>query len=112
VTLKVSVVVVSTRFGSRDGAHYKYYGWGIFDGMESASKKKFKGFPMFLHSKIFKTALMGDMKLWSSRHRRHRRHRYRRYRRSRSIVEKKRSNAKGKMLGTAKKINKTNKRLR
>jgi hypothetical protein len=43
--------------------------------------------------KNFKTALMGDMKLWSSRHYRHRRRRYRRRRyrrrRGRSIVQKK-----------------------
>jgi hypothetical protein len=40
-------------------------------------QKNFKGFPMFLHLKIFKTAFMGDIKQWSSRHHR-RRHRYRR----------------------------------
>jgi hypothetical protein len=41
------------------------------------------------HLKTFKTALMGDIKLWSSRHHRHRRRRYRHHRRSRSVVEKK-----------------------
>jgi hypothetical protein len=36
---------------------------------------------MFFTLKILKKALLGDMKLWSSRHYRHRRRRYRRYRR-------------------------------
>jgi hypothetical protein len=36
--------------------------------MESALKKKFKGFPMFSRLKIFKTALMGDIKQWPSHH--------------------------------------------
>jgi hypothetical protein len=36
-------------------------------------KKKFKGFPMFFPLKISKTALLGHMKLWSSRRYRHRR---------------------------------------
>jgi hypothetical protein len=52
-------------------------------------KKKFKGFPMFLHSKFFETALMGDIKQWSSR-RHYRRHLYRRrHRCSGSKVERK-----------------------
>jgi hypothetical protein len=50
---------------------------------------------MFLHYKIFKTAFMGDIKQWWSRHR-HRRHRYRRrHRRSRSNVERKIKDVKG-----------------
>jgi hypothetical protein len=40
-------------------------------------KKKFKGFPMYLHLKNFKTGLMSGIKQWSSRHQ-HLRHRYRR----------------------------------
>jgi hypothetical protein len=53
------------------------------------TKKKFKGFPMFLHLKNFKTALKGDLRQWSSRHR-YRRHRYGcRHRRSESVVERK-----------------------
>jgi hypothetical protein len=44
---------------------------------QGSEKKKFKGFLTFLRYKTFKTALMGDIKLWSSRHQR-RRHRYRR----------------------------------
>jgi hypothetical protein len=50
---------------------------------------------MFLHYKIFKTAFMGIIKLWSSRHR-HRRHHYRRrHRRSGSKVERRMNNVKG-----------------
>jgi hypothetical protein len=58
-------------------------------------KKKFKGFPMFLHLENFKTALKSDLKQWSSRHYRHR-HRYRRrHRRSESRDERKMNNVKG-----------------
>jgi hypothetical protein len=42
---------------------------------------------MFFTFENFKTAFMGDIKLWLSRHYRHRRRHYRRYRRSRSIEE-------------------------
>jgi hypothetical protein len=35
---------------------------------KSAPKKNFKGFPMFLHLKISKRALMGDMRQWWSWH--------------------------------------------
>jgi hypothetical protein len=38
-----------------------------------AAKKNFKGFPMFLRLKIFKTAIKSDLKQWSSRQCRHRR---------------------------------------
>jgi hypothetical protein len=34
----------------------------------SAKEKKFKGFPMFFTIKVFKKALLGDMKQWWSRH--------------------------------------------
>jgi hypothetical protein len=51
---------------------------------------------MFFTFKNFKTALMGDLKQWSSRHYRRRRRYRHRHRRSRSKVEKKRKNAKGK----------------
>jgi hypothetical protein len=44
---------------------------------------------MFFTFKIFKTAFMGDMKLWWSRHYRHHSCVYRRHRRGRSKVEKK-----------------------
>jgi hypothetical protein len=44
---------------------------------------------MFLQLKIFKSALMGDLKQWSSRHRRHRRRYCCRYRCSGSNVERK-----------------------
>jgi hypothetical protein len=55
----------------------------------SARKKKFKGFPLFFIFKIFKTAFLGDIKRWASRHR-HRRLRFgRRHRRSRSKDENK-----------------------
>jgi hypothetical protein len=57
-------------------------------------KKKFQGFPHVFTLENFKTALMGDMKLWSSRRYRHRHCRYRRHRRSRSSVKRKRSDAK------------------
>jgi hypothetical protein len=51
---------------------------------------------MFLHYKNFKTAFVGDVKQWSSRHR-HRRHRYRRrHRHSESKVEREMSNVQGK----------------
>jgi hypothetical protein len=59
---------------------------------ESTVKKKkiSRVSPCFLHLKIFKTALMGDIRQCSSRHR-HRCRRYRRrYRRSVSKVEKQR----------------------
>jgi hypothetical protein len=52
-------------------------------------KKNSRVSPCFLLLKIFKTALMGDIKQWWSRHW-HRRHRYRRrHRRSASKVERK-----------------------
>jgi hypothetical protein len=50
--------------------------WGTFEGQwlkdllgkgECTLKKKFKGFPMFLHWKNFKTTFVGDIKQWSSR---------------------------------------------
>jgi hypothetical protein len=44
---------------------------------------------MFVTFKNFKTALMGDIKQWTSRHRRHRLRYCRRHRRSRSKVENK-----------------------
>jgi hypothetical protein len=34
-------------------------------------KKKFKGFPLLFIFKNFKTAFLGDIKQWASRHRRH-----------------------------------------
>jgi hypothetical protein len=52
----------------RDGAFQKYIGYGIYHGKESEPPKKFKGFPMFLYLKIFKTALMGDIRQWWCRH--------------------------------------------
>jgi hypothetical protein len=61
-------------------------------------KKKFKGFPMFFTSKFFKTALIGDLKQWWSRHYRQRSCYHRRYRRSRSGEKRKRVEAKGRML--------------
>jgi hypothetical protein len=66
-----------------------------------ASEKKIQGFPHVFTLKNFKTALLGDMKLWSSRRHRHRRRRYRRHRRhrrSRSISKRKMIDAKGKRL--------------
>jgi hypothetical protein len=50
-------------------------------------KKIFKGLPMFLHLKFFKTALMGDIKQWLNRHR---------HRRSGFNVKRKMQNVKGK----------------
>jgi hypothetical protein len=35
---------------------------------ECRGKKKFKGFPMFFTFGNFKTAFLGDMKQWWSRH--------------------------------------------
>jgi hypothetical protein len=55
----------------------------------SAWRKKIQGFPHVFTFENFKTALMGDIKLWSSRHYRRRYRRYRRHRRSRSKVETK-----------------------
>jgi hypothetical protein len=43
-----------------------------------SSEKKFKGFPMFFTLENFKTAFLGDTKLWLSRHYHHC---YRHYRR-------------------------------
>jgi hypothetical protein len=57
-------------------------------------KKNSKGFPMFLHLKIFKTALKSDIKQWSSRQYRYC-HRCRRlHRRSRSNLKKKKHQCK------------------
>jgi hypothetical protein len=54
---------VSTGIGSRNSALQWCNGYGIYNEKVSApKKKKFKGFPMFLHSKNFKTAFMGDIK--------------------------------------------------
>jgi hypothetical protein len=53
--------------------------------------------------KIFKTAQISDMKLWSSCHCRHRRRRYRRHRRSRSIVKKKKEQCKKQNVSHGKK---------
>jgi hypothetical protein len=58
---------------------------------ESTLKKKLQGFPHVFHFENFKTAFMGDIKQWLSRHYRHRHRRYRRHRRhrrSRSIKER------------------------
>jgi hypothetical protein len=52
-------------------------------------KKKFKGFPLFFIFEIFKTAFLGDIKQWASRHRHHRLRYGRRHRRSRPKVENK-----------------------
>jgi hypothetical protein len=52
-------------------------------------KKKFKGFSLFFIFINFKTAFLGDIKQWASRHRRHRLHYRRRHCRSRSKVENK-----------------------
>jgi hypothetical protein len=54
----------------------------------SARKKKFKGFPLFFIFKIFKTALICDIKQWASCHCRHRLLYRRRHRRSRSKSRK------------------------
>jgi hypothetical protein len=67
----------------------------IWKGECTKKKKKFKGFPMFLHLKFFKTALKSDLRHWSGRHHR-RRHRYlRRHRRGESKVERKLNIVKG-----------------
>jgi hypothetical protein len=66
-------------------------------------KKKFKGFPLFFTSKIFKTALIGDLKQWWCRHYRRRRFYRRPHRRGRSGEKRKRIDAKGKMLVTGRK---------
>jgi hypothetical protein len=73
-------------------------------------KKKIQGFPHVFYIENFKTALMGDMKLWSSRRYRHRRHRHRRHRRRRSKVEKKRAGCKRQKVGHGKKDKKINKK--
>jgi hypothetical protein len=52
-------------------------------------KKKFKGFPLFFIFKFLKTAFLGDIKQWTSRHHRHRHRHRRRHRRSRLKVENK-----------------------
>jgi hypothetical protein len=54
----------------------------------SARKKKFKGFPLFLIFKIFKTAISCDIKQWASRHHHHRYRYRRRHRRSPSKSRK------------------------
>jgi hypothetical protein len=54
--------------GQGYSALYQYNGWGIYYGQDECRKKKFKGFPMFLHLKILKRAFLGDMKQWWSRH--------------------------------------------
>jgi hypothetical protein len=41
------------------------------DEVSARKKKKFKGFPLFFIFKNFKTAFLGDIKQWASRHRRH-----------------------------------------
>jgi hypothetical protein len=53
---------------------------------------------MIFNIKIFESALMGDIKQWWSRHHRCSRCYCRRYRRSRSNVERKRVEVKGKKL--------------
>jgi hypothetical protein len=66
------------------------------DKMSARKKKKIQGVPHVLSNEFFfKTALLGGTKLSSSRRFRYRR---RRHRPSRSKVEKKRNDAKGKML--------------
>jgi hypothetical protein len=63
---------------------------GILQWKSECTKKKiFKGFPMFFTLKNLKTALMGDIKLWSSRQYRRRRRYRRRHHRGRSNVDKK-----------------------
>jgi hypothetical protein len=58
-------------------------------------KKNSRVSPCFYIIKILKTAFMGDVRQWPSRHR-HRRHRYRRrYRRSGSKVERMMKDVKG-----------------
>jgi hypothetical protein len=57
--------------------------------VKACEKKNSRVYPCFTHLKIFKTALMGDIKPWSNLCRRHRHRRYRRHRRSRSNGEKK-----------------------
>jgi hypothetical protein len=61
-----------------------------------ALKKNCEGFPLFFTLKNFKSAFVGDIKLWSSRHYRHRRRCSRRHRRSRSELKRKINDAKGK----------------
>jgi hypothetical protein len=69
--------------GLRDWAFQKRNGYRIYYGQDEYTKKKnFKGFPMFFTLENFKTALMGDIKQWSSRHCRRRYRRHRRHRRS------------------------------
>jgi hypothetical protein len=69
---------------------------GIYHGKYGVHKKKnFKGFPMFLHLKFFKTALTSDLRQWPSRRYR-RRHLYcRRHRLRKSKVERKMNNVEG-----------------
>jgi hypothetical protein len=66
VLSKVSVVVGAGN-RSKDSALYRYNRESTMDKM-SAPKKKFKGFPMFLHLKILKRPFLGDMRQWWSRH--------------------------------------------
>jgi hypothetical protein len=61
-------VVVYTQIRPRDGTLQKYNGQGFYHGRECAPKKKFKGFPMFLHLKNLKTAFVVDIKQWLSCH--------------------------------------------
>jgi hypothetical protein len=53
---------------------------------------------MFFTFKNFKSAFLGDMKQWWSRHQHRRRPYCRRHRRSRSSGKRKRNDAKGKKL--------------
>jgi hypothetical protein len=83
----VSSAICTSGIGHRSLAK----GWGTSEVQlsrnlsrkEDASQKKIKGFPMFFTFEKFKTALMGDIKQWSSCHHHHRdlyRHRHRRNR--------------------------------
>jgi hypothetical protein len=62
----------------------------------SARKKKFKGFPLFLIIKIFKTAFLGDIKQWANRYRRPR-PRYRRHPRRNQSKSRKQNVGHGKL---------------
>jgi hypothetical protein len=61
-------------------------------------KKKVQGSPKFFTFENLKTAIIGDIKLWSSRHHRHGYRRYRRHCCSRFNVEKKDERCKMQML--------------
>jgi hypothetical protein len=77
------------RWGSFEVQWLKNLSW---KGECTQKKKKIKGFPMFLHWKILKTALFCDIKQWSIRHCRRRRRYRRRHRRSGSRDERKMKN--------------------